>query len=121
MMKANGEIIYCSRQSNPEIFKAALLSLGSLGIIINVTLQCEPASRLHELVESATVDDVSEELIDFLFSNNSFSHLNCLPVFPFPVLVKFFAFLLNHLFSVTKFLILQRMKNVSSRQELRED
>lgn len=57
-MKADGEIIYCSRQSNPEIFKAALLSLGCIGIIINVTLQCEPAFRLQEHTESATIDEV---------------------------------------------------------------
>ena len=58
MMKANGEIIYCSRQSNPEIFKAALLNLGSLGVVLNVTLQCEPAFHLHEYVESATTEEV---------------------------------------------------------------
>ena len=58
MMKADGEIIYCSRQSNPDIFKAAVMNLGCLGIIINVTLQCEPAFHLHECVESATTDEV---------------------------------------------------------------
>ena len=57
-MKADGEIVYCSKQSNPEIFKAALLSLGALGVIINVTIQCEPAFRLHEYVEAATLDEV---------------------------------------------------------------
>ena len=58
MMKADGEIIYCSRQSNPDIFKAAVMNLGCLGVIINVTLQCEPAFHLHEYVESATTDEV---------------------------------------------------------------
>ena len=57
-MKADGEIVYCSEQSNPEIFKAALLSLGALGVIINVTIQCEPAFHLHEYVEAATLDEV---------------------------------------------------------------
>ena len=57
-MKADGEIIYCSEQSNPEIFKAALLSLGAMGIIINMTIQCEPAFHLHEYVEAATLDEV---------------------------------------------------------------
>ena len=58
MMKADGEIIHLSKQSNPEIFKAALLNLGCLGVVINVTLQCEPAFHLHEYVESATLDEV---------------------------------------------------------------
>ena len=61
MMKADGEIIYCSRQSNPEVFKAALLNLGCLGVVINATLQCEPAFHLHEYVESATLDEVMSD------------------------------------------------------------
>ncbi|KAK2608437.1 D-arabinono-1,4-lactone oxidase [Conoideocrella luteorostrata] len=40
---ANGTTQSCSAESNPELFKAALLSLGALGIITEVTLRAVPA------------------------------------------------------------------------------
>ena len=78
LMKADGETIYCSRQSNPEIFKAALLSLGCIGIVISVTLQCEPAFRLHETAESVPVEEVSLALSLFplIFYPSCFPFIN---------------------------------------------
>jgi len=75
MMKADGEIIYCSRQSNPDIFKAAVMNLGCLGIIINVTLQCEPAFHLHECVESATTDETLASLEKDVASSDHYKFL----------------------------------------------
>eukprot|EP00794_Sanderia_malayensis_P017007 gene17007-18720_t len=62
MMTADGNVIICSNESNPEIFKAALLSLGALGIILNITLQCEPAFVLHQVVESESLDQTLKDL-----------------------------------------------------------
>ncbi|XP_065072222.1 L-gulonolactone oxidase-like [Rhopilema esculentum] len=75
LMKADGEIIYCSRQSNPEIFKAALLSLGCVGIVTSVTLQCEPAFRLHETAESAPVEETLATFEDDLKKSEHFKFL----------------------------------------------
>jgi FAD-linked oxidoreductase len=41
-----GQVVSCSEQENPQLFKAAVLSLGALGIITEVTLQCVPAYNL---------------------------------------------------------------------------
>lgn len=42
-----GEIVYCSPDEQADLFKAAQVSLGALGIITEVTLQCVPAYRLE--------------------------------------------------------------------------
>jgi len=47
IITSSGEIVKCSKTENPELFSAARCGLGALGIIITVTLQCEPAYNLH--------------------------------------------------------------------------
>lgn len=47
LVTGNGEILECSEEKNPEIFKAAQTSFGVLGIIAKVTLRVVPAKRLH--------------------------------------------------------------------------
>lgn len=47
LVTGNGEILECSGERNPEIFKAAQTSFGALGIIAKVTLRAVPAKRLH--------------------------------------------------------------------------
>ena len=58
LMTASGELIYCSREKNKEIFLAALCSLGALGVIVSVTWQCEPAFKLHETHKPLTLEEV---------------------------------------------------------------
>lgn len=43
---ANGTTQSCSAESNPELFRAAILSLGALGIITEITLRAVPAFTL---------------------------------------------------------------------------
>lgn len=43
---ANGKTQFCSAKFNPELFRAAVLSLGALGIITEVTLRAVPAFAL---------------------------------------------------------------------------
>lgn len=47
LVTGNGEILECSEEKNPDIFKAAQTSFGALGIIAKVTLRVVPAKRLH--------------------------------------------------------------------------
>lgn len=46
LVSGTGELVRCSEQQHRELFKAAQLSLGALGIIVSVTLQLVPAFRL---------------------------------------------------------------------------
>ena len=54
---ANGEMVSCSAELNGDLFRAALVSLGAMGIIIEVTFQAVPifdiewAQSLHPLHE----------------------------------------------------------------------
>lgn len=40
LMNAHGELIVCNRTQNHELFTFARLSLGTLGIVVTVTMQC---------------------------------------------------------------------------------
>ncbi|GJJ74150.1 L-gulonolactone oxidase [Entomortierella parvispora] len=62
LITAQGEKIYCSKTEKPDIFNAAVCSLGSLGIITSMTLQCEPAFRLENKQEPAKLDQVLDNL-----------------------------------------------------------
>lgn len=44
---ANGKTETCSPTQNPDLFRAALISLGALGIIVEITLQVVPAFTLE--------------------------------------------------------------------------
>jgi FAD-linked oxidoreductase len=47
LVTAAGELLECSPEQNPEIFQAALVSLGALGVIVKVKLRVVPTKRLH--------------------------------------------------------------------------
>jgi FAD-linked oxidoreductase len=47
LVTASGELLECSEEQNPEVFKAAQVSLGALGVIARVKLHVVPAKRLH--------------------------------------------------------------------------
>ncbi|MDQ2835950.1 MAG: FAD-binding protein [Actinomycetota bacterium] len=60
LVTATGELLECSAERDPELFNAARISLGGLGIITAVTLQCEPAFVLHAVEAPADFDDLLE-------------------------------------------------------------
>ncbi|HEX8078762.1 MAG TPA: D-arabinono-1,4-lactone oxidase [Jatrophihabitans sp.] len=62
LVTADGQLLECSAEQHPELFAAARLSLGALGIITAVTLQCEPAFALHSVEAPADYDDLLEVL-----------------------------------------------------------
>ena len=47
IMLSNGRTVSCSAQQNKDLFRAALLSLGALGIIIEVTFQAVPEFKIE--------------------------------------------------------------------------
>jgi N-methylhydantoinase A len=48
----------CSRAEDPDLFDAARVGVGALGILSTVTLQCVPAFRLHARETIEVLDDV---------------------------------------------------------------
>ena len=52
LVTADGAVRTCSPSENAEVFAAARVGLGALGVLVSVTLQTVPAFRLHA-VEAA--------------------------------------------------------------------
>ncbi|MDV8000577.1 D-arabinono-1,4-lactone oxidase [Rhodococcus sp. IEGM 1408] len=47
IVTADGSVLTCSRESHPEVFQAARLGIGALGIITKMTIHCVPAFALR--------------------------------------------------------------------------
>jgi len=57
-VNGKGEIVSCSEAVNKDLFKAAQVSLGMLGIIVEVTIQCIPAYKLAIVNKKENINDV---------------------------------------------------------------
>jgi hypothetical protein len=57
-MKADGTVLECSESSNADVFQAARVHLGCLGVILTVTLQCVPQFHLLETSFPSTLKEV---------------------------------------------------------------
>ncbi|XP_029815479.1 L-gulonolactone oxidase-like, partial [Manacus vitellinus] len=75
LLLASGEILECSEAANPEVFQAARLHLGCLGIVLSVTFQCVPEFRLREVAFPATLPQVLEQLEEHLERSQYFRFL----------------------------------------------
>ncbi len=67
LVLADGTVTRCSPTEQPELFAAARVGLGALGIITEVTLQCVPLYALHAVDTRQPVAEVldrSDELAD---------------------------------------------------------
>ncbi|MGC4863674.1 D-arabinono-1,4-lactone oxidase [Micromonospora sp. DT68] len=62
LVTGTGELLHCSADENPDIFAAARVSLGALGVLIDVTLRCVDAFVLHAHERPAELADVLGEL-----------------------------------------------------------
>lgn len=58
LVLADGSVVGCSPQEQPELFPAARLGLGALGVVTAVTLQAEPAFLLRADERPEPLDDV---------------------------------------------------------------
>jgi L-gulonolactone oxidase len=72
MVAADGELVRCSADEEPEIFHCARVGLGALGVVTKVTLQCVPAFRLHAVEQPAALSDVLADLDDLVTRNEHF-------------------------------------------------
>ncbi len=62
LVTASGELLTCSDEQHPEIFKAAQTSFGTLGVIAQVTLRVVPAKRLRYQVRRERLSSVLANL-----------------------------------------------------------
>ncbi|MEO7000579.1 MAG: D-arabinono-1,4-lactone oxidase [Ktedonobacterales bacterium] len=72
LVTADGELLECSPERNTDIFKAAQVSLGMLGVVASVTLRVVPAKRLHYEVRRKRLDDCLANLDAYKRDNSHF-------------------------------------------------
>ncbi|WP_007025445.1 D-arabinono-1,4-lactone oxidase [Saccharomonospora iraqiensis] len=58
LVTADGTPVRCTPDENPELFAAARVGLGALGVLTTVTLRCEPAFVLAARERPEPLDDV---------------------------------------------------------------
>ncbi len=61
MVTAAGEVLAVSEAADPDLFKAACVSVGALGVMTEITLQNREAYRLKASNWAARIDEVLEE------------------------------------------------------------
>ncbi len=72
-----GAIIEIDRARTPALFHAARVSLGALGVMSEVTLQCQPAFRLREHFELRRTEEFLEQVDELVRDND---HWEMLPL-----------------------------------------
>lgn len=69
LLTASGELIECSAEKNSDLFRAAMLSVGKLGIVIYMTFRTIPAFNLKSVQQVVTFDEFLDIWPDFWTSS----------------------------------------------------
>ena len=72
LVLADGSTLRCSADENPDVFAAARVGLGAIGVLATVTLQCEPAFALAAAESPAGLDEVLADLDENVLGNDHF-------------------------------------------------
>jgi L-gulonolactone oxidase len=72
LVLADGSVVECSPDADPDLFQAARVGLGAFGVVTAVTLQCEPVFGLHAVEAPMALDDVLDGLDELVESTDHF-------------------------------------------------
>ncbi len=72
LVLADGSVTACSASSRPELFAAARIGLGALGVVASVTLRCVPAFTLLADERPVPVEEVLEQFDTLAEGNDHF-------------------------------------------------
>lgn len=72
LVLADGSVVACSAEERPDLFAAARVSIGALGVISTVTLQCVPAFTLAAEEQPMALDEVLARFGEFAEDNDHF-------------------------------------------------
>jgi L-gulono-1,4-lactone dehydrogenase len=72
LVLADGSAVSCSADERPDLFSAARVSLGALGVLSTVTLQCVPAFTLAADERPVPLDEVLTRFGEFAAGNDHF-------------------------------------------------
>jgi L-gulonolactone oxidase len=79
LVLADGSTLVCSPERDAEVFAAARVGLGALGVIAEVTLRCVPAFTLRGLDAPAPLQQTLERFEELALGNDHFEFF----VFPY--------------------------------------
>jgi L-gulonolactone oxidase len=72
LVLADGSTLECSRERDQEVFRAACVGLGALGVVAEVTLRCVPAFRLEGIEEPMPLQRTLERFEELVGANEHF-------------------------------------------------
>jgi len=72
IIAGDGSIIDCSPEENADVFHAARVGLGALGVISTVTLKAVPAFNLHAREVPMDVEECLANMDDYIAANDHF-------------------------------------------------
>src|SRR5207237_5952029 len=72
LVTAEGSVLECSANRDPDLFQAARLSLGALGIITDVTLRVVPAKRLLLEARRESLASCLDQLAEYVRAHERF-------------------------------------------------
>ncbi|MGW7438701.1 D-arabinono-1,4-lactone oxidase [Streptomyces sp. NPDC054849] len=72
LVTADGRLLTCSEKENPEVFAAARIGIGALGIVTAITLAVEPLFFLTAREEPMGFDRVTAEFDEHVAENEHF-------------------------------------------------
>ena len=72
LVVASGEVVDCSAEREPDLWRAARVSFGSLGVLSAARFRLLPAYRLHERVGRASLEEALERLPEEIAANRHF-------------------------------------------------
>ncbi len=72
LVTGTGEVITCSADRHPEVFDAARVGIGALGVLSEVTLRCVEAFTLRADDRPARLADVLGDLDSYVLGNDHF-------------------------------------------------
>lgn len=79
LVLSNGQLVRCSATSNPSLFRAALVSLGALGIVVEVTFKARPSFNIAWRQERYSLSQVFKEWGNDLWTAHEFVRVWWLP------------------------------------------
>ena len=72
IIAGDGTVVECSPDQDPQLWSAARVGLGALGVLSEVTLQTVPAFRLHTVEEPMRMDAILADLDALIDGNDHF-------------------------------------------------
>jgi L-gulonolactone oxidase len=79
LVLADGSTLVCDAEREPDVFRAARVGLGALGVIAEVTLRCVPAFTLHGVDAPAPLGETLDRFEALALENDHFEFF----VFPY--------------------------------------